>query len=244
MERRPAKELLHIQGWLDRVDEILERGKDAYLADHLLQEAGDSQALAHEDCRPAIGRACSTKRYRETRGRLRASHHGLPGGHPRALRAGSSRQDSRSGSQEGPTVARLAAYMTIVLYAVLSLTIVRMAPVALGPLCARLDRKSVLFVGWSDPRGLASLVFALLALEELGADADEAVVVIGMTVFLSVIAHGVTAGHPVRQGRRGRSRARPPRARGTGPGTPTSHGRSRAAGGRRRAPLGDTWWTV
>jgi hypothetical protein len=42
MERRPAKELLHIQGWLDRVDEIVERGKDAYLADHLLQEAGDS----------------------------------------------------------------------------------------------------------------------------------------------------------------------------------------------------------
>lgn len=42
MERRAAKELLHIQGWLDRVDEILERGKDAYLADDLLQEAGDS----------------------------------------------------------------------------------------------------------------------------------------------------------------------------------------------------------
>lgn len=32
MERRAAKELLHIQGWLDRVDEIVERGKDAYLA--------------------------------------------------------------------------------------------------------------------------------------------------------------------------------------------------------------------
>jgi uncharacterized protein with HEPN domain len=42
MERRAAKELLHIQGWLDRVDEIVERSKDAYLADDLLQEAGDS----------------------------------------------------------------------------------------------------------------------------------------------------------------------------------------------------------
>lgn len=42
MERKAAKELLHIQGWLDRVDEIVERGKDAYLADDLLQEAGDS----------------------------------------------------------------------------------------------------------------------------------------------------------------------------------------------------------
>jgi len=42
MDRKAAKELLHIRGWLDRVDEIVERGKDAYLADDLLQEAGDS----------------------------------------------------------------------------------------------------------------------------------------------------------------------------------------------------------
>jgi len=42
MERKAAKELLHIQGWLERVDFIVERGKDAYLADDLLQEAGDS----------------------------------------------------------------------------------------------------------------------------------------------------------------------------------------------------------
>ena len=42
MERKAAKELLHIQGWLRRVDEILRRGKEAYLADGLLQEAGDS----------------------------------------------------------------------------------------------------------------------------------------------------------------------------------------------------------
>jgi uncharacterized protein with HEPN domain len=42
MERKAAKELLRIQGWLDRVDEIVERGKDAYVSDELLQEAGDS----------------------------------------------------------------------------------------------------------------------------------------------------------------------------------------------------------
>lgn len=42
MNRKAVKELLHIKGWLDRVDEIVERGKDAYLADYLLQEAGDS----------------------------------------------------------------------------------------------------------------------------------------------------------------------------------------------------------
>ena len=42
MERRVAKELLHIQSWLERVGGIVVRGKDAYLADDLLQEAGDS----------------------------------------------------------------------------------------------------------------------------------------------------------------------------------------------------------
>jgi NhaP-type Na+/H+ or K+/H+ antiporter len=80
-----------------------------------------------------------------------------------------------------------------VLYAVLSLTLVRMAPVAVASLGAGLDRDTVLFVGWFGPRGLASLVFALLTLEELGGDADEAVVVIGVTVLLSVLAHGLSA---------------------------------------------------
>lgn len=41
-ERKAAKELLHIQGWLERVDGILAKGKDTYLVDELLQEAGDS----------------------------------------------------------------------------------------------------------------------------------------------------------------------------------------------------------
>ena len=81
----------------------------------------------------------------------------------------------------------------IVLYAVLSLTVVRMLPVALALLGAGLDRTTVLFVGWFGPRGLASLVFALLALEALGDVADEAVAVIALTVLLSVVAHGLTA---------------------------------------------------
>lgn len=42
MDRRAAKELLHIEGWLERVDEILARGMEACLGDALLQEAGDS----------------------------------------------------------------------------------------------------------------------------------------------------------------------------------------------------------
>ena len=45
MDRRAAKELLHIQGWFGRVGEFVQRGKDAYLADGLLQEAGDSPMM-------------------------------------------------------------------------------------------------------------------------------------------------------------------------------------------------------
>lgn len=42
MDRKVAKELLHIRGWLERADTIASQGKAAYLADDLLQEAGDS----------------------------------------------------------------------------------------------------------------------------------------------------------------------------------------------------------
>nr|WP_253943512.1 cation:proton antiporter [Nocardioides sp. zg-1308] len=81
-------------------------------------------------------------------------------------------------------------------YAVLSLTAVRMVPVAVAALGAGLDRSTVLFIGWFGPRGLASVVFALLAVEELGESAvtGEAVAVIAWTVTLSVVLHGESAG--------------------------------------------------
>jgi sodium/hydrogen antiporter len=83
--------------------------------------------------------------------------------------------------------------LTTALYAVLSLTVVRMLPVALALIGAGVDRRTVLFVGWFGPRGLASLVFALLAVEELGPQSDPAVVAIAVTVLLSVLAHGASA---------------------------------------------------
>ena len=59
-----------------------------------------------------------------------------------------------------------------------------------------------LFIGWFGPRGLASVVFALLALEDLGEHAaGPAVAVIAFTVLLSVIVHGAerrAAGPPLR----------------------------------------------
>jgi sodium/hydrogen antiporter len=95
-------------------------------------------------------------------------------------------------------IPALAAGWTwrIVVYAVLSLTVVRMLPVAISLLGSGIDRATVLFVGWFGPRGLASIVFALIALEDLhGVEGpvDEVVGAIGLTVLLSVLAHGLSA---------------------------------------------------
>jgi NhaP-type Na+/H+ or K+/H+ antiporter len=82
----------------------------------------------------------------------------------------------------------------MVLCALLSLTVIRMAPVAVALAGARLGRATIALVAWFGPHGLASVVFALLALEELGSPAaDHAVAVITITVLLSVVAHGATA---------------------------------------------------
>jgi NhaP-type Na+/H+ or K+/H+ antiporter len=84
----------------------------------------------------------------------------------------------------------------ILLYAVLSLTVIRMVPVALSLLGARMDWSTVFFIGWFGPRGLASIVFALIALEELQGvpgPLDEIVATISLTVLLSVLLHGLSA---------------------------------------------------
>jgi NhaP-type Na+/H+ or K+/H+ antiporter len=91
-----------------------------------------------------------------------------------------------------PTVVEHADWR-VVAYAVLSLTAVRMLPVALALVGTGLSRATVGFVGWFGPRGLASIIFALIALEELHGEAGRAVAVIGMTVLLSVLAHGLSA---------------------------------------------------
>jgi sodium/hydrogen antiporter len=83
----------------------------------------------------------------------------------------------------------------IVLYALLSLTVIRMLPVALSLLGTRLRGVSVLFAGWFGPRGLASIVLGLVVVEEapLLAGRDEIELVVTLTVLLSVLLHGVTA---------------------------------------------------
>jgi len=81
------------------------------------------------------------------------------------------------------------------LYALASLTIVRMLPVALSMLGLGLHLPTLGFLGWFGPRGLASLLFALLVIEDLSVrSADTVQAVVSLTVLLSILLHGVTAG--------------------------------------------------
>ena len=79
-------------------------------------------------------------------------------------------------------------------YALLSVTVVRMLPVALALCGLGLRSPTVLFLGWFGPRGLASIVFVLLLVEESGLEGAPLVLqVVTTTVALSVLLHGVTA---------------------------------------------------
>ena len=82
-----------------------------------------------------------------------------------------------------------------VVFAVLALTLVRMVPVAIALAGTGLDRATVAFVGWFGPRGLASVVFALIAVDSLEPkDGNRVLAVVMLTILMSVVAHGVTAG--------------------------------------------------
>jgi NhaP-type Na+/H+ or K+/H+ antiporter len=81
-----------------------------------------------------------------------------------------------------------------VVYAVLSLTVVRMVPVAVAMIGSQARAPTVLFLGWFGPRGLASIVFAVVVVEASGLPhTSELVLATTVTVALSVIAHGITA---------------------------------------------------
>jgi NhaP-type Na+/H+ or K+/H+ antiporter len=82
----------------------------------------------------------------------------------------------------------------IALYAVASLTIVRMLPVAVAMLGTGARRQTVAFLGWFGPRGLASIVFAVIVVQEADLPHTSTILItIYLTVGLSVLAHGLTA---------------------------------------------------
>jgi NhaP-type Na+/H+ or K+/H+ antiporter len=82
-----------------------------------------------------------------------------------------------------------------ILYAVLSLTVIRMVPVAIALTGTHLRPATVAFMGWFGPRGLASVVFTLIALEELQHSGGGTVLVATATwtILLSVVLHGISA---------------------------------------------------
>ena len=85
--------------------------------------------------------------------------------------------------------------LAVVLYAVLSLTLVRMLPVAIALAGTGLARSSVLFMGWFGPRGLASIVLGLVYLEKATSLPGESTLRLAVmaTVLLSIVAHGLSA---------------------------------------------------
>jgi len=82
----------------------------------------------------------------------------------------------------------------MVLYAVLSLTVIRMVPIALSLLGTGVSGATGLFLGWFGPRGLASVLFGLLILERLETPGSQTILIVTiLTVGLSIVAHGITA---------------------------------------------------
>lgn len=84
---------------------------------------------------------------------------------------------------------------TSLIYAILSLTLVRMLPVAIAMIRKRLIPTSTLFMGWFGPRGLASIVLGLIFLEREVDLSSEAIIIqaVAATVLLSIFAHGLSA---------------------------------------------------
>jgi len=80
-------------------------------------------------------------------------------------------------------------------YALLSLTVVRMLPVAVSLIGTRLSLPTQLFMGWFGPRGLASIVLGLVYLEQETHQPGESTIrlAVMVTVLLSIFAHGMSA---------------------------------------------------
>jgi NhaP-type Na+/H+ or K+/H+ antiporter len=82
-----------------------------------------------------------------------------------------------------------------ILYAILSLTVIRMVPVAIALIGTHLRPTTLAFMGWFGPRGLASVAFTLLALEEIDPSGGSGMLLqtVTWTILLSVVLHGISA---------------------------------------------------
>jgi len=81
-----------------------------------------------------------------------------------------------------------------VVYALASLTVLRLVPVAISLAGSKLDWQTVSFIGWFGPRGIASVLYLLMAVAAIGLEGNERVMsVIVLTIMISVYAHGISA---------------------------------------------------
>ncbi len=87
----------------------------------------------------------------------------------------------------------LAPQWQAIVYALLSLSVIRILPVCLAVIGMGLETDSKLFMGWFGPRGLASIVFIVMVNEANLPGANTLVQAVTWTVLLSVILHGITA---------------------------------------------------
>ncbi len=83
--------------------------------------------------------------------------------------------------------------ISVVIYAILSLTLVRIIPVLLSLTKTGLPFKERLFMGWFGPRGLASVVFAIMVLEVDLPNIDTILITAICTILFSILAHGFSA---------------------------------------------------
>jgi NhaP-type Na+/H+ or K+/H+ antiporter len=92
-------------------------------------------------------------------------------------------------------IGQLADLITwkVVLYGVLSLTVVRILPMYVALTGSGEAAHSRLFLGWFGPRGLASIVFAVIVLDSGLPGAEMMSIVVASAVFFSLIAHGISA---------------------------------------------------
>ena len=81
----------------------------------------------------------------------------------------------------------------ILLYSFLSLTVIRMLPVFLCLTGSGIDTEGKLFIGWFGPRGLASIVFAVMVVNSELPDSGSLAMTVVCTIMLSIVGHGITA---------------------------------------------------
>jgi sodium/hydrogen antiporter len=92
-----------------------------------------------------------------------------------------------------PSAMNLITLSTIV-YAILSLSVVRIIPVIISQTKMTLQADTLLFLGWFGPRGIASVIFGLIVIEQHQIPHAEDIFIIAVvTILFSVFAHGITA---------------------------------------------------